>query len=109
MGLKRMIAAAMVAVAGLHLSAAAEDSAWVQIFNGKDINDWVPKFENQTLGVNQNNTFQVNNGMLEVILNDGYAKTGFGHLFYNKRPFSYYQLRIQFRFLKDASAFNTGA
>jgi hypothetical protein len=87
----------------------AEDSAWVQLFNGKDLDDWVPKFEHQTLGVNQNNTFQAKNGMLDVILDQPYSKTGFGHLFYKKRPFSYYLLRLQFRFLSNTSAFNTGA
>src|SRR4051812_28272040 len=38
MGMIRMIIAGMFAIAGLHFSARAEDSAWVQIFNGKDIN-----------------------------------------------------------------------
>ncbi len=90
---------------GCHKAHAVEDSAWIQIFNGKDLGDWVPKFAGHAAGVNQNDAFQVNNGRLQVIQTKPHSQTGFGHLFYNKRKFSYYLLRGQYRFLVDTSAF----
>ena len=74
---------------------------WIQLFNGKDLTGWSPKFRGQDLGVNYNNTFRVKDGVLQVAY-DKYDKWGesFGHLFY-KDEFSHYILRAEYRFVGD--------
>jgi Domain of Unknown Function (DUF1080) len=74
---------------------------WVQLFNGKDLKDWTPKFAKHDLGVNVNDSFRVEEGMLEVRYDkwDGFNRE-FGHLFY-KDPFSYYIIAAEYRFVGD--------
>jgi hypothetical protein len=72
---------------------------WVQLFNGKDLNDWLIKFSKHDLGDNFNNTFRVENGLLEVRYDKWTKFDGeFGHIFY-KEPFSYYRLAAEYRFV----------
>ena len=71
-----------------------EEGKWIQLFNGKDLAGWTPKFQGYDLGVNYKNTFRVADGLLTVSY-DEYEKFDekFGHLFYEK-PFSApYRLR----------------
>lgn len=74
---------------------------WIQLFNGQDLNDWQPKFKGHELGVNYNNTFRVENGLLRVRYDD-WETFGevYGHLFY-KGEFSHYRLRAVYRFVDD--------
>jgi hypothetical protein len=74
---------------------------WIQLFNGKDINDWQIKFRGYELGYNLNNTFQVEDGLLRVRYDnwDGWNNQ-FGHLFYNGE-FSHYRLRVEYRFVDE--------
>ena len=74
------------------------DNKWVQLFNGKDLNDWVVKIKGHPAGDNYLNTFRVENGIIKVSY-DQYEKfdESYGHLFY-KNPFSSYQLKVQYRF-----------
>jgi hypothetical protein len=37
---------------------------WIQLFNGRDLDGWTPKFAKHDLGENFNNTFRVENGLL---------------------------------------------
>lgn len=83
---------------------AAEDSAWVPIFNGTDLKDWVSKFEGKALGENPDNTFAVKDGMLFANNHLAYGVCGFGHLFYTKRKFSHYIIRSEYRFTQEKSA-----
>ena len=74
-------------------------SNWQQLFNGIDINDWIVKIHHHEAGENFGNTFRVEDGMIKV----RYDKYGdfndqFGHLYY-KKPFSYYHLKLQYRFV----------
>lgn len=75
---------------------------WIPLFNGRDLQSWVPKIRQHEAGVNFGDTFKVQDGVLRV----GYSQYGaafdnrFGHLFY-KDPFSYYRLRIEYRFVGD--------
>lgn len=72
---------------------------WIQLFNGKDLNDWDIKFKGEELGVNYNNTFRVEDGMLRVSYENWDEWNGkFGHLFY-KGEFSHYKLRVEYRFI----------
>lgn len=72
---------------------------WLSLFNGKDLKDWIIKIRNHETGVNFGETFRVNNGAIEVRYDQYTAfNEQFGHMFY-KQPFSYYRLRIEYRFV----------
>jgi hypothetical protein len=74
---------------------------WIQLFNGRDLEGWTPKFSKHDLGVNFNDTFRVANGILEVRY-DKWTKfdNEFGHMFY-KDPFSYYRIAAEYRFVGE--------
>ncbi len=75
-----------------------DDGEWIQIFNGKDLDDWTPKFAGVQVGENYLNTFRVEDGMLRVVYDDWEEWGGkFGHLFY-KTPYSNYRIRVEYRF-----------
>ncbi len=77
----------------------ADAKDWIQLFNGKDLTGWTPKFAHHELGENFHDTFRVENGMLEVRYDKWPSFTDeFGHLFY-KDPFSYYLLAAEYRFV----------
>lgn len=71
---------------------------WIQLFNGKDLDDWKIKISKHGLHDNFANTFQVEDGLLKVNY-DGYEDFDrkYGHIFY-KDPFSAYLLRLEYRF-----------
>lgn len=85
------------------LSSVAASSDWQSIFNGQNLDGWTPKFAGYPLGVNFNNTFRVENGLIKVSY-DQYDqfKGEFGHLFY-KAPLSNYRLRLEYRFTGEQS------
>ena len=75
--------------------------AWVPIFNGRDLKDWDIKFKGQELGVNLNDTFRAEDGLLKVRYDKWTGFTGeFGHIFY-KRPFSHYVVAVEYRFVGE--------
>ena len=74
---------------------------WIQMFNGKDLNDWHVKINGYDLDDNFGNTFYVEDGIMKV----GYSAydnfdNRFGHIFY-KQPFSYYKMAVEYRFVGD--------
>jgi hypothetical protein len=71
------------------------------IFNGKNLDGWVPKLNGHDLGDNFGDTFRVVNGTIQVSY-DKYSEFGnrFGHLFY-KQKLSHYRLRLEYRLLGD--------
>jgi hypothetical protein len=75
-----------------------ESGEWISLFNGKNLEGWIPKIRYHDSGVNHANTFRVEEGILKVGY-DGYPefKETFGHLFY-KDSFSHYRLRVEYRF-----------
>ena len=82
---------------GKHLQSSS--ATWQQLFNGKDINAWIVKIHHHETGENFGNTFRAEDGIIKV----RYDKYGdfndqFGHLYY-KTPFSYYHLKLQYRFV----------
>ena len=106
-----------LAVAGLFASAALVPSArqattdtgipaadakdWIQLFNGKDLSGWTPKFAHHDIGENFHDTFRVEDGLLKVRYDKWQTFTDeFGHLFY-KDPFSYYVLAAEYRFVGE--------
>ena len=77
----------------------AERQEWIQLFNGRNLDGWTPKFTHHDLGENFNNTFRVEDGLLKVRYDNWTNFTDeFGHLFY-KDPFSYYVLAAEYRFV----------
>ena len=72
---------------------------WIQLFNGRNLEGWVPKIRGYATGDNFGRTFRVENGVLKVAY-DAYDKFDdrFGHLFY-AREFSHYILRAEYRFV----------
>jgi len=77
----------------------ADSGEWIQLFNGKDLDGWIPKIRHHEAGENFGDTFRVEDGVLKV----GYEAYDsfderFGHLFYEK-PFSHYRLRVEYRFV----------
>jgi hypothetical protein len=79
----------------------AADPKWEQLFNGTDLKGWHPKIRYHDLDDNFNNTFRVENGLLEVRY-DKYDKFNetYGHLFY-KKPYSHYLIAVEYRFVGD--------
>jgi len=77
------------------------ESEWIQLFNGRDINDWIVKINHHEIGDNYRETFRVEDGLLKVRY-DKYENFGdrFGHLYY-KQPFSYYHLAVEYRFVGE--------
>ena len=69
----------------------ANDGQWIQLFNGKDLDGWIPKIRGHAAGVNFGDTFRVEDGLIKVVY-DHYDKfeERFGHLFY-QTPFSHYR------------------
>ena len=82
----------------------ADPKDWIQLFNGRDLSGWTPKFSHHDLGENYNDTFRVEEGLLKVRYDKWTSWNGdFGHMFY-KDPFSYYVIAAEYRFVGDQLA-----
>ena len=74
---------------------------WIQLFNGRNLDGWNIKITGYPLNENLNNTFRVEKGILKASYDQYQDFDGeFGHLFYQEK-FSYYKLRIEYRFTGD--------
>ena len=97
-----VLAALLAAALAFAPTAGADnDGEWIPLFNGEDLDDWTPKIRGHEAGVNYNNTFRVEDGLLRVSY-DEYDEFDqlFGHLFYNG-VFSHYRLRVEYRFVDE--------
>jgi hypothetical protein len=78
-----------------------DEREWIQLFNGRDLTGWTPKFAKSALGENPFDTVRVENGVLEIRYDKWTKFDGeFGHMFY-KDPFSYYLLAAEYRFVGE--------
>ena len=79
----------------------SDGEQWIQLFNGKNLDGWIPKIRFHEMGENFGNTFRVEDGILTVGYEayDEFNET-FGHLFY-KDSFSHYRLRVEYRFVGE--------
>lgn len=78
-----------------------QERGWIQLFNGKDLNDWTPKITGSPVGENFANTFRVSDGKLTVQYDEYTAfDERYGHIFY-KDKFSYYLLAVEYRFVGE--------
>lgn len=85
-----------------------DEREWIQLFNGRDLTGWTPKFTGQELGVNLHNTVRVEDGLLRIVYDDWKTFDGeFGHVFY-KDPFSYYTIAAEYRFVGQQVAGGPG-
>ncbi|MCS7024329.1 MAG: DUF1080 domain-containing protein [Bryobacteraceae bacterium] len=95
----------MILLAFVHIAASgasnAESESWVDLFDGKTLQGWIPKIRGFPAGVNYGNTFRVEDGLLKVSY-DQYQdfSNRFGHLFYQDK-FSYYRLVLEYRFVGE--------
>jgi hypothetical protein len=98
--MNKFISAALLMIG---LNAAAQNKTdkkdWIQLFNGKDLEDWTIKIKDHPLNENFGNTFRVENGVMKVSYDQygGVFKEQFGHIFY-KQKFSAYLLVVEYRF-----------
>ncbi len=96
-----MLVLGLQACANASERSAGDASAWIDLFDGRDLEGWVPKISGYELGDNFANTFRVEDGLLKVRY-DGYDRFDdrFGHLFF-RTPFSHYRLIVEYRFVGD--------
>ena len=105
-----LLAAPIIALVSLIGSAQspgdkADRRDWIQLFNGKSLDGWVPKITGYPLGENYADTFRVVNGALQASY-DKYTTfdSKFGHLFYDRQKFSYYIVAAEYRFIGEQVA-----
>lgn len=80
---------------------AREDGNWISIFNGRDLDGWIPKVTGYKAGENPLDIFHVENGLLRVDYSKYDKFNGrFGHLFY-KEKLSSYIIRVEYRFVGE--------
>ena len=78
--------------------AQSDSEQWIRLFNGEDLQNWIPKFTGHELGVNYRDTFRVEDGVFKVSYDNWPDFDGeFGHIFYDE-SFSHYRLLVEYRF-----------
>lgn len=98
----------LILLAGPASADDAESGKWIRLFNGKNLDGWIPKIRGHKAGENFGNTFRVEDGVMKVGYEayDTFDKR-FGHLFY-KDSFSHYRLRVEYRFVGEQCAGGEG-
>lgn len=78
-----------------------EEGEWMMLFNGKNLDGWIPKIHHHEVGDNFANTFRVVDGVIQVNYED-YPEFNerYGHLFY-EQPFSSFHLKWDYRFTEE--------
>lgn len=74
---------------------------WIQLFNGRNLEGWIPKIRGHKAGVNFANTFRVEDELIKVRYDEeAYPQFDekFGHLFH-EGTYSNYLLRVEYRFV----------
>lgn len=80
-----------------------DSNKWVQLFNGKNMDNWIPKMAGHSLGENYGNTFRVKDGVLSVRYDQyDHFQNKFGALYFDKK-FSNYRLKVEYRFVGDTT------
>jgi hypothetical protein len=78
-----------------------KDGTWISIFNGKNLDGWIPKVTGYKAGENPLDMFRVEDGILKVDYSKyDLFKGRFGHLFY-KDKLSSYIIRVEYRFVGE--------
>lgn len=80
---------------------AAQEDAWVPLFDGASLDGWTPKIRGLPLGEDPLRTFRVEEGVLRVCYDEYESFDGrFGHLFH-ELPWTDYRLRLEYRFVGE--------
>ena len=95
------IAAVLLAVPAAFGQRKADPKDWIQLFNGKNLDGWIPKITGYETGENFGRTFRVENGVMKVSY-EAYDefRNRFGHIFY-KDKFSHYVIAVEYRFVGE--------
>jgi hypothetical protein len=101
----RSCAFALLALLLLPMAASAGDpneEEWIPLFNGKNLDGWIPKITGYEVGVNYADTFRVEDGVLKMAYDKYEGDFGgrFGHLF-TEKLYSYYRIRVEYRFVGE--------
>ena len=89
----------LICILLLSCSPKEKPEVWVDLFNGKDINDWTVKIHHHEVGKNFGSTFRVVDDMIQVRYDQyGDFNDQFAHLYYNK-PFSKFHWDLCIRHL----------
>lgn len=86
-----------------------QETEWISLFNGTDLEGWTPKFYHHETGENYANTFRVKDSAIVVDYSDyDTFDQRYGHLFYDK-PFESFHLKFKYRFtdqwMEDAPSY----
>lgn len=77
------------------------DGKWISIFNGKNLDGWIPKVTGYKTGENPLDLFRVENGILKVDYSKYKRFNGrFGHIFF-KEKLSSYIIHVEYRFVGE--------
>ncbi len=96
-----LIAIALLITACSNAKVDPDEEDWVQLFNGKDLTGWDFKITKHALNENYNNTVRVEDGVMKASYDEYEGFDGeFTHIFYEEK-FSYYKLRVEYRFTGD--------
>lgn len=84
------------------------EEEWLALFNGENLDGWIPKIRGYAVGENFGNTFRVEDSLLTV----GYEaydtfRFRYGHLFY-ETPYDYYRIRTSYRFIGEQATGGEG-
>ncbi len=83
---------------------AKNEGKWIHLFNGKNLDGWIPKVTGYKAGENPLNGFRVEDGMIRVDYSKFDQFNGrFGHLFY-KQKLSSYILHVEYRLVGELMA-----
>ena len=76
-----------------------ERENWISLFDGENLDGWEMKIAGYELNDNYRNTFSIQDGVIRVsyIDYDSFDRK-FGHLFYTKKKFKNYHLKMDYRF-----------
>jgi hypothetical protein len=101
----RTCVAAFLALLLLPAGASAGDpdkEEWIPLFNGKNLDGWVPKVTGFEVGDNHADTFRVENGVMKMAYDkyEGDFDRRFGHIF-TEKLYSYYRIRVEYRFVGE--------
>ncbi len=98
--MRRLLCLAAI-LSSMSLHAQPSGGEWIQLFNGRNLDNWIVKIAGYPVGENFGNTFRVENGLMKVGY-EAYDKFNnrFGHIFYNKK-FSNYVIAVEYRFVGE--------
>ena len=79
-----------------------DQEEWIPLFNGQNLDGWVPKITGFEVGDNHADTFRVEDGVMKMSYDkyEGDFNGRFGHLF-TEKLYSYYRIRVEYRFVGE--------